>query len=417
MITSVSMEDRMRELIDIINNASYKYYISEDDETALTDREYNKYLYELEHLEAITGIKMPNSPSVASIGYDDPDAKIKHFEPVLSLKSTKNIDELLYFLDVEDGILSWKLDGVSIILHYDNGHLDLALSRGDGYLGRDITKNVIFMSNVLQDIPYQKKLIIRGEGCISLKEFELLKQTEEGEHYSNPRNLVSGLVSRTKSSSLLLKSAIFLPHSIIFIEESNHKVRTRNTDFDFLKALGFEVVPYSFVKNFNLKEEIEKFTSKVDKFTYPVDGLVLTINNIERGQDRGSTLKFPKHSMAYKWEDISVLTRVTGMLWSVSKKGYITPIVMFEPVTIEGTVVKQANLHSLAKFNQLALGIGDLIEVYKANKIIPEVGENLTRSGTLEYPKICPACNYPTHIVSNTKSQKLYCLHCKEESG
>lgn len=412
MITNPSVEERMRNLIDILNNARHKYYAGEDEETALTDKQYNAYLYELGVLEKATGIKLPGSPTEL-VGFDEPEAKVAHYEPVLSLKDTKDIDELLRFLNGEDGVLSWKLDGISIILHYENGELVLALSRGNGHLGKDITKNVMMINNVPKDLPVKGKLIIRGEGVLSLKDFDLLKQSEEGEHYKNPRNLAAGLINRTKTTSLLLKSLMFIPYSIILHEELGGRIRTRHKDLEFLEELGFIVVPYSLVRNYDLKEEIDKYTRDVENFDYPVDGLVLAIDNVKLGEKRGTTSKWPKHSMAFKWPDTSVLTRVTGIEWSVKKEtGYITPILIVEPVELEGTTVKRANLHNVKVFKDLALGTGDTVSIYKANKIIPVVEENLTRSGTLTYPIFCPACGKPTYLTATDKTEKLYCWHC-----
>ena len=412
MITKPSVEERMRNLIDILNNARFKYYAGEDDETALTDKQYNAYLYELSVIEKATGIKLPGSPTEL-VGYDEPEAKVEHFEPVLSLRDTKDIDELLRFLDGEDGVLSWKLDGISIVLHYEDGELRLALSRGNGHIGKDITKNVLLIDNVPKRIKSKGRLIVRGEGVMSLKDFDLLKQSEEGENFKNPRNLAAGLINRTKTRSLLLKSLAFIPHSVIFSEEHGRRVKTRHKYLDYLDDLGFVVVPHTLVKNYTLKSEVDKYTNDVENFNYPVDGLVLSIDNIRNGEDRGATAKFPKHSIAFKWPDTSILTEVIGIEWNVKPEtGYITPILLVKPVELEGTTVRRANLHNVKVFKDLALGTGDIVSIYKANKIIPVVEENLTRSNTFTYPIFCPACGKPTYLTATDKTEKLYCWHC-----
>lgn len=413
MITDITKEARMADLIDILNDAARKYYTPHnDEESPISDAQYDRYLSELIHLEAETGIRLKGSPTM-KVGFTEPEeGKIKHYSPILSLKDTKSIDELLRFLGEKEGILSWKLDGVSIVLYYSFGTLQQAVSRGDGHYGKDITKNVILMKNVPMTIPIKNNVIIRGEGCMSLKDFDKIKKTKEGEKYSNPRNMVSGLVNTTRTTNVLLRHMSFIAHSVILIEGHGRDIATRYKQLGHLKSLGFKVVPHTKVLNFELVPEIDKYTREIDSFEFPVDGLVLALNDIRYGDSLGATAKFPKHSMAFKWPDISVTTTVTGMKWSVSTTGLITPVVIFEPVWLEGTEVKQANLHSLKIFEDLSIGIGDTIEIFKANKIIPQVRENLTRSRTELYPTYCPVCGRETTVVITDKTRKLYCYHC-----
>lgn len=416
MVGNLEKQLRMVELIDILNDASRKYYSSTDEESPLTDSQYDKYLKELVELEEETGIKLKGSPSL-NVGYlDIENDKVKHFQPVLSLKDTKDINDLLSFINEHEALLSWKLDGVSIILHYNKGKLQLGLTRGDGHYGKDITKNVQFIKHVPLEIPFTQKLIIRGEGCIARNEFDILKRTKEGEKYKNPRNMVSGLVNATKTTNILLKRVDFIVHSVIFLEgQTDYGITTREQQFEFLEKfkLGFKIVPYQKVRNFELKYTIEHFTNNVQNFAYPVDGLVLSLNDISYGESLGATAKYPKHSIAFKWPDDIVLTRVTGMKWSISSTGLITPVVIFEPIILEGTSVRQANLHTLKKFEDLQIGIGDTLRIFKANKIIPEVEDNLTRSGTEEYPRYCPVCGAKTTVVETDVTKKLYCYNCK----
>jgi len=401
----------MRELIDILNDASRAYYTNDTD-VIMSDAEYDKHMKELIRLEKDSGIYLPNSPT-SKVGYEETDNKIKHLYPILSLHSTKSTDDMLHFLGEKEGVLSWKLDGMSIVLYYDNGVLVRAVSRGDGHYGKDITKNVLLMRNVPQTIRITSPLIARGEGCLSLKDFEQIKKTQDGERYgNNSRNLASGLINNTKSSSLLLSHLSFIAHSVIFLGDQG-QLTTVYEQFSYLESLGFYVVPHSMVLNFELHHEIDRYTKNVETFGFPVDGLVLALDDVIYGESLGGTARYPKHSIAFKWPDISVLSTVTGVHWSVSRTGLITPIVTFAPVEIDGTIVKQANLHNLRIFEELQIGIGDMLKIYKANKIIPEVEDNLIRSNTERYPEVCPVCGDGTIIISTPKTRKLYCYNCR----
>jgi len=396
--------------VTILNEACQAYY-SGQEESPMTDAQYDRYLEELKILEAEAGYRLAESPTIR-VGYEEMEDKIKHYIPILSLKDTKNVEELLYFLGEKEGILSWKLDGVSIVLYYQNGKLDRAVSRGNGMIGKDITRNVRMMRNIPDMIETKNTVIIRGEGCIALSDFETLKQTTEGEKYRNPRNLASGLINSQGTRDSLLGYMTFIAHSVMFIDGIAKNVSTKSELFVYLERLGFMVVPHVKVVNYTLKHEIDKFTNEVEGFDYPVDGLVLTLDDLLIGKSLGSTAKFPRDSMAFKWPDISVFTKVRGMKWSVSPTGLITPVLLVTPVEIEGTTVKQASLHSLRIFEDMAIGIGDTVEIFKANKIIPEVKENLTRSATEPHPEVCPVCGNQTVVMHGIKTRKLYCIQC-----
>lgn len=402
-------EARMLELIPLLNEASSDYYTGAE-ESQMTDQQYDNLYTELANLEEKFSIRLTGSPTV-NVGYKEPDeeGRVAHYKPVLSLKDTKSIDDLLHFLGEEEGILSWKLDGISIVLYYANGKLQQALSRGDGHYGKDITRNVKMMRDVPERISVTTDVIIRGEGCMKLKDFDMIKQTKDGEQFKNPRNLAAGLINATKTPSTLLKQLSFVAHTAIFLGGKTRRLRTRFDQLEYINNLGFNVVPHFKVANFELKNQIDACTYDIQFFEYPVDGLVLTLNDIRLGEAKGFTAKFPKHSMAFKWPDETAETTVTGMKWSVSKTGLITPVVQLEPVFLDGTEVKQANLHSLKIFESLSIGIGDTVKIFKANKIIPEVEENLTRSKTEEYPKQCPVCGANTKVVETDKTLKLYC--------
>lgn len=407
-----SQKARMEHLAYMLNEACRRYYVDTDNGPAMSDKMYDKMLEELSNLEQDLGEILPNSPT-KRVGYSEQETdKIQHVVPVLSLKDTKSVDEMLHFLGENDGILDWKLDGLSIVLHYMNGQLIMALTRGDGIMGKNILANVLKMKNVPKEIPFKGYLVVRGEGCLALKEFEQIKKTKEGERFSNPRNLAAGIINTTRTSNILLRHMTFVAHSIMLMEGGQELIRTRSGQLSYLKNIGFRVVPFVKVLNFQLKKVIEQFTKDVDKFEFPVDGLVLALDDVEYGESLGVTAKFPKHSLAFKWPDETKLTKVTGMKWSVSQTGLITPVVTFEPISLEGTMVKQANLHNLKFFEGLSIGIGDTVKVYKANKIIPEVEENLTRSKTESYPKRCPVCGSKTTVVETDRTRKLYCTKC-----
>jgi len=405
--TAISME----ELVETLNNASQKYYSGDSDETPISDAKYDKLLSDLLYLEDKNGYRLPNSPT-SRVGFEETDGKVKHYAPVLSLKDTKSLDELFHFLGDNEGVLSWKLDGVSIVLHYKYGNLVKALSRGDGQYGKDITKNVMLMRYVPKTLSIKNDVIIRGEGCMSLKDFDQIKNTQEGERYSNPRNLASGLINGTKTTNVLLRHMSFVAHSVTLMEGYGRQLTTRYEQFDYLNQLGFRVVPHVRVVNYELKKEIAWFSDAVESFEFPTDGLVLALNDLEYSDSLGFTAKYPKHSMAFKWVDTMARTRVVDMKWSVSQTGLITPVVLLEPVQLEGTVVKRANLHTLKRFKELGIGKGDILQIYKANKIIPEVEENMTRSRTEEYPRFCPKCGAETKAVISEKTEKLYCTDC-----
>ncbi len=411
-----NQEERMIYLISVLNDARKAYYEGINEESTISDAEYDKLFGELVYLETVTGEQLPNSPSV-QVGFAPIfEDKAQHIKPILSLKDTKSVDELLHFLGEKEGLLSWKLDGLSIVLYYNDGKLVQALTRGDGAIGKVITENAKCMQGVPKEINVKGRLVVRGEGCLSIKEFEMIKKTKQGERFSNPRNLAAGIINTTKAPSILLHHMHFIVHSLVLSDELDERkvygVSTRKGQLMFLSALGFDVVPYSNVLNFELQEEINHYTERVEDFDFPVDGLVLTLNDLAYAESLGQTARYPKHSMAFKWPDEHKLTRVQGMKWSVSQTGLITPVVIFEPIELEGTTVRQANLHNLKFFEDLSIGKGDTIEVYKANKIIPEVAENLTRSKTEEYPHICPNCGGPTTVVTTERTRKLYCYSC-----
>lgn len=413
-VINYEKKERMKELIHILNDARKKYY-SGKVESPLTDDQYDSYMYELSFLEEALGVRMRGSPT-EMVGFEETERKVEHFAPVLSLKDTKSVDELQRFLGELDGLLSWKLDGISIVLHYEDGELKLALTRGDGHIGKDVTENVKWMQGVPHELVMKHKLIVRGEGVISIGEFERIRDTQLAEKYSNPRNMAAGVLNRNRPGEML-RSLSFIAHSVVYLEEEGHQTNLRHKYLDYLTVLGFKVVPHVRVRNYDLTAKIEEFTENLEAYEFPVDGLVLSIDRIDLGEQRGATARFPKHSMAFKWPDETAMTIVTGVKWSVSEKGLLTPVVQFEPIKLEGTIVKQANLHNVRRFRELGIGIGDQIEVFKANKIIPEVKENYTRTATEPVPMVCPHCNFQTELWTTDVTTKLYCPNCRQKEG
>ena len=403
---------RMEHLTLMLNEACRRYYTDTDQGPAMSDILYDKMLRELIALEESTGEHLPDTPTKRvgfAPSYSD---RAAHCCPILSLKDTKSIDELLHFLGQHTGVLSWKLDGISIVLHYVNGKLINALTRGDGMIGQNITNNAVRMRGVPMQISSRGSLFVRGEGCLSIKEFEQIRKTKEGEKYANARSAAAGIINTSTSPSILLKHMSFVAHSIVIPDEKSANLKTYSDRLAYLDNLGFMVVEHANVLNFELKRMIETFTDEVKHYQYPVDGLVLALNNLKYGESLGSTAKFPKHSMAFKWPDEKKIAEVIGMKWSVSRTGLITPVVLFKPIALEGTIVKQANLHNLKFFENLDIGKGDILRVYKANKIVPEVEDNMTRSGTERYPTVCPVCGGKTTVVETEKTRKLYCYNC-----
>lgn len=409
----MTTESKMQKLVNLLNDACQAYYGS--GESTLTDAQYDGYLAELRALEENAGYRLAESPTIR-VGYEEDGDKIKHFTPILSLKDTKSVEELLYFLGEEEGLLSWKLDGISIVLYYQNGKLDRAVSRGDGLYGKDITSNVLLMRDVPKSIDILNTVIVRGEGCMAITDFDELKESQEGEKYRNPRNLAAGLINSNGTKPYLLSKLAFIAHSVILIDGFGRNMTKRSEQLDYLEQLGFHIVPYTPVVNYTLHREIEMMTEQVENgFNYPVDGLVLALDDLAYSEKLGSTSRYPRDTMAFKWPDKSVLTKVRGVKWSVSQTGLITPVVIFDPVELEGTTIKQANLHTLKCFEDFGIGKGDTIEVYKANKIIPEVKENLSRSATEDYPRYCPVCGGETTVLSTNKTRKLYCTRCEQK--
>lgn len=404
--------DRIHELVKILNRARYAY--EQDDEEIMSNFNYDKLYDELKALEEKTGTVLNNSPTV-NVGYDVVSnlPKKKHDSPMLSLDKTKERSDLIAFLNGREGVLSWKLDGLTVVLTYENGVLTEAVTRGNSEVGEVVTNNAKTFTNLPRKIAYTGKLVLRGEATISYEDFELINNSlPVGEEpYKNPRNLCNGSV-RQLDSSITAKRHV---NWTCFNIEHYDGVLVNEVDkqLDAMKMLGFDVVEYEVVNASNILQAIDRFESKIlnKQMKRPSDGLVLTYRDRAYGKSLGRTAKFPRHSKAFKWQDETAETTVTGVEWSVGKSGVITPVIEFEPTDIEGSTVARASAHNVSIFLDMEFGIGDKIEVYKANMIIPQVSENLTRSGTCEIPGICPCCGCPTEVHEDPKSG-VYTLWC-----
>ena len=399
----------MKELIRGLNEESKKYY--KDGDTVMKDYQYDKLYDELCELEKSTGIIMSNSPT-QRVGYTVLSGltKIRHEKRMLSLDKTKDVLKLKSWLNDKEGILSWKLDGLTIVLKYNNGGLIQAVTRGNGEVGEDITHNARVFKNIPVNISFKGELILRGEGVISYDEFERINDTlPDDEKYKNPRNLCSGTVRQLNSQIAAERQVTFYAFTLVLSEGKEFEYKTQQ--MEFLKELGFDVVESKIVTADNIEESVKDFEKRIGNNSFASDGLVLTYNSISYSNSLGETSKFPKDSIAFKWADETAETVLREIDWSTSRTGLINPIAVFDPVELEGTTVNRASLHNLSIMEELKIGIGDKILVYKANMIIPQIAENITKSGNVKIPENCPVCGGETEVRSIKDGKALYCTN------
>ena len=401
--------NRMKELIEILNNASRLYY--QYSTPIMTDFEYDKLYDELEKLEKETNTILSNSPTQNV----EPEAidslvKVEHPAPMLSLSKTKSISELASFLGNQEGLLSWKLDGLTIVLTYKDGKLSSGVTRGNGIIGEVVTENVKKFKNIPLTIPYKGTLVVRGEAVIKYSDFNKMNEEldDDSSQYKNPRNLCSGSVRQLDSKVTAKRNVNCIIFALI---ESEKKFKLKSEEFEWLKSLGFDIVEYHKVTSNNLEEQVLYFKNKINEYDIPSDGLVLLYNDIEYGKQLGTTAKYPKNAIAFKWQDETAETKLIDVDWLVSRTGLINPVAVFEPVELEGTIVSRASLHNVSILQGLSLGIGDTILVYKANMIIPQIADNLTQSNSLAIPNKCPVCNHEARIISSNDVKYLYCMN------
>lgn len=403
--------ERMKELVELLNKAGRAYY--QEDREIISNYEYDKLYDELEALEEETGITLAGSPTV-SVGYEAVNALSKetHETPMLSLDKTKEIEVLKNFVGNQKTVLSWKMDGLTIVLTYQDGKLKKAVTRGNGIVGEVITNNAKVFKNVPLQIAYQGELILRGEAIISYSDFEKInKQIEDVDaKYKNPRNLCSGSVRQLNNEITAKRNVYFYAFSLVRAEGVNFN-NSRACQFEWLKTQGFDIVEYRMVDSKNLEETIQYFSDKISTNDFPSDGLVALYDDIAYGDSLGSTAKFPRNAFAFKWKDEIRETTLKEIEWSPSRTGLINPVAIFEPVELEGTTVSRASVHNISILKELELGIGDRIEVYKANMIIPQIAENLTRSRNLTIPEFCPVCKKTTKIQKSNDVEVLICTN------
>lgn len=403
--------DRMKELIQILNEAGKAYY--QENREIISNLEYDKMYDELLELEKNTKTVLSNSPTI-HVGYELMTAleKEEHPAPMLSLDKTKETSQLASWLHGHDGLLSWKLDGLTIVMTYENGELQKAVTRGNGEIGEVVTNNARVFVNIPRKISYEGKLVIRGEAVIPYSDF--YKMNEEIENvdsqYKNPRNLCSGSVRQLNNEITAKRKVHFYGFSVGDVEDVEFH-NSMEEKILWAKNLGFDMVEYVRVSEDTIIEAVEQFSEKIEQFDLPSDGLVLIYDDIAYGKSLGRTAKFPKDSIAFKWADETAVTRLTEIEWSPSRTGLINPVAIFEPVELEGTTVSRASLHNISVMEELELGIHDEIKVYKANMIIPQVAENLTKSGNFQIPHTCPACGGETRIEDDHGIKTLICTN------
>ncbi len=402
---------RMKELVEKLREASRAYYAQ--DREIMSNYEYDKLYDELVELEQETGMILTGSPTV-SVGYEAVDElpKEAHESPMLSLGKTKEREELRDWLGDKDGLLSWKLDGLTIVLTYQNGELLKAVTRGNGEVGEVITNNAKVFRNIPLCIRYQGELILRGEAVITYHDFEEINSHIEDvdAKYKNPRNLCSGSVRQLNNQVTAERNVRFYAFALVKADGIDFG-NSREKQFEFLQEQGFDVVPYLRVNAENIVDAVADYETRIQTYEVPSDGLVLTYDDIAYGRSLGRTAKFPRDSIAFKWADEMRETTLKEMEWSASRTGLINPVAIFEPVELEGTTVSRASVHNISILKGLKLGIGDRITVYKANMIIPQIAENLTGSDTLEIPETCPVCGGKTELRAVNEVQSLYCTN------
>lgn len=402
---------RMQELVELLNRAAKAYY--QDADEIMSNYEYDALYDELQALEAQTGVTLSSSPTV-NVGYEvlSELPKERHPSPMLSLDKTKDVAGLQAFAGDQKVVMSWKMDGLTIVLTYRDGGLVKAVTRGNGEVGEVITANARTFKNLPLQIPYKGELVLRGEAVIGYKDFEKINEeiAEVDAKYKNPRNLCSGSVRQLNSEITAKRNVKFYGFALVQAEGVDFH-NSRAAQLDWLASQGFEVVEHIVVSREEIPNEVIKFSEKIVSNDFPSDGLVLIYDDVAYGQSLGRTSKFPRDSFAFKWADETSKTILREIEWSPSRTGLINPVAIFDPVELEGTTVSRASVHNISIMEELELGIGDQIEVYKANMIIPQIAENLTRSGVKDIPKVCPVCGGATEIRSISNAKALYCTN------
>ena len=402
---------RMKELVELLNRARRAY--EQEDTEIMSNYEYDRLYDELEGLERELGTTLASSPTV-NVGYEvlSELPKERHEKPMLSLDKTKDVEQLKSFLGEQKAVISWKMDGLTIVLTYQNGRLQKAVTRGNGEVGEVITNNAKVFRNLPLQIPYQGELILRGEAVIGYKDFERINEQIEDvdARYKNPRNLCSGSVRQLNNAITARRNVKFFAFTLVKADGAEFE-NSRMQQLNWLEKQGFEVVEHHLTDRASIEEEVAWFSEQIVRNDFPSDGLVLVYDDIAYGQSLGTTAKFPRDSYAFKWADEIRETTLLEIEWSPSRTGLINPVAIFEPVELEGTTVSRASVHNISIMEDLELGVGDVIQVYKANMIIPQIAENLTRSGVKDIPQVCPVCGGATKIKMENETKTLYCTN------
>lgn len=405
--------ERMRELVELLNRARRAY--EQDDTEIMSNYEYDQLYDELLGLEKELNTTLASSPTV-NVGYEVLSGlpKERHESPMLSLDKTKEVGRLKEFLGDQKAVISWKLDGLTIVLTYRGGTLAKAVTRGNGEVGEVVTNNARVFQNLPLNIPYQGELVLRGEAVISYKDFEKINEEigDADAKYKNPRNLCSGSVRQLNNEITAKRRVRFYAFTLVSADGIDFR-NSRQYQMQWLREQGFDVVENHLVTGGTIEEEVAWFARHIEKNELPSDGLVLVYDDIAYGQSLGATAKFPRDSFAFKWADEIRETTLREIEWSPSRTGLINPVAVFEPVELEGTTVSRASVHNISIMEELELGVGDRITVYKANMIIPQIAENLTRSGVKDIPEVCPVCGGATRIAMENETKTLYCTNPK----
>ncbi|MCI5792322.1 MAG: NAD-dependent DNA ligase LigA [Lachnospiraceae bacterium] len=409
---------RIKELTDLLNLASRTYY--QEGREIMPNIDYDRYYDELLALEKETGFRLANSPS-QNVGYEiiSELPKERHEKPMLSLDKTKSVDELISWMNGKQCVLSWKLDGITCVVTYEDGVLKKAVTRGNGEIGEVVTPNAKFFDNLPGQIPFKGKLIVRGEAVISYSDFDKINEevADTAARYKNPRNLCSGSVRQLDPSVTAGRHVRLIVFTLVSAEGTDaapevpdfHNSFTEG--FNWLEKQGFEVVEHMFTDASTIRDDIQSFKDRIPTYDIPSDGLVLAFEDVAYGISLGRTAKFPRNSIAFKWQDELAETTLRKIDWSGSRTGLINPVAVFDPVELEGTTVTRASVHNVSIVEELQLGIGDTINVYKSNMIIPQINDNLTRSNTAVIPDKCPVCGGPTEVRRDNTAALLYCLN------
>ncbi len=408
------MEDkkkRMRELVELLNRARRAY--EQENTEIMSNYEYDQLYDELQGLEQELNTTLASSPTI-NVGYEvlSELPKERHERPMLSLDKTKDVERLKEFLGDQKAMISWKLDGLTIVLTYRNGELEKAVTRGNGEVGEVITNNAKVFKNIPLRIPYTGELVLRGEAVIGYKDFAKINDEIEDvdARYKNPRNLCSGSVRQLNNKITAQRNVRFYAFTLVRADGVDFE-NSRLYQMDWLRDQGFDVVEHHPVTRDTIEDEVKWFADHIEKNDIPSDGLVLVYDDIAYGESLGTTAKFPRDSFAFKWADEIRETTLLEIEWSPSRTGLINPVAVFEPVELEGTTVSRASVHNISIMEELELGVGDRIQVYKANMIIPQIAENLTRSGVRDIPKVCPVCGGETRINMENETKTLVCTN------